>query len=174
MRINLDSGDGPKGILGKGCMSAFFFVFFAMGLGFTVFIVYAAYQAVETRGWDKTDCHVLSSVVTEKRGEDPYRFEVEYAYTHGGRGAERRSSTYTRGYAGSSDYSDASRLVGRYSAGSKAKCFVNPKNPSEAVLDHGSLMMLPFIVIPLIFVAVGAGGIYFTLRGKKKRGLGRT
>ena len=159
----------PTTLVGKGCVTAFFFVFLAMGLAFTGAMVYFLYEHAVTRMWAETACTIASSrVAIREEKSNAYWFKVTYAYQAGGRG--RTSQSYRRGYSGSSDHADAARLVERYAEETKAVCFVNPSDPGEAVLEHAPLWVGLFILIPLVFVAVGAGGLYSTWRrGRRKK-----
>jgi len=62
--------------------------------------------------------------------------------------------------------------VARYVRGTKTVCYVNPKDPSEAVMDRGMASATWFGLIPLVFVAIGAVGIAGAIRGKGKLAVG--
>jgi hypothetical protein len=49
---------------------------------------------------------------------------------------------------------------------SSVVCYVNPSVPSGAILQRGSLLTPLLVLFPMIFVVIGAGGIYFTWRRK--------
>lgn len=51
--------------------------------------------------------------------------------------------------------------------GEQAVCYVNPNDPTEAVLERGFTNELYLGLIPLIFVLVGGSGLFFTLRGSR-------
>lgn len=172
MRINIDGGgdgdDKPKGIVGKGCTSVFFAIFALSGISFTVVLCLDMYNVAVTYTWDKTECVVLESSVEEKADKKaPYWFTVRYAYHH--KGTRHESNVYEDGYDGADDYGSAQRLADKYKVGSKATCYVNPSDPAEALLKRKGLWFGFFIILPLIFIAVGVGGIYWIWRGKKKR-----
>ena len=52
----------------------------------------------------------------------------------------------------------------KYPPGLSSFCYVNPGNPGEAVLQRDSLLFGLVLLFPLIFVVIGAGGIYATWR----------
>lgn len=170
MRINIDLGneDRPPGIVSKGCLSIFFSIFALMGLGFTGLMCYALYDIALTYTWNRTDCVILESSVQEKADEeDPYWFTVRYTYRHDNRSIT--SDVYRDNYSGSDDYASAQRLADKYPKGSRAMCYVNASDPKEAILERKGFWFGFFAIIPLVFVAVGVGGIYFTWRPKRKR-----
>jgi hypothetical protein len=157
------TGDGvskPASILGRLGLSLFFLFFFAMGSLFEVLILRESGRALGQRSWRKTPCTIITSVVQERGdGESPYAFSISYRYECGGK--THNSSAYKRGYSGSSTYSAARDLVQKYAAGRATVCYVNPANPDEAVLQRDSALIGLAALFPLIFVAIGAGGIYF-------------
>lgn len=93
-----------------------------------------------------------------------YGIHIQYDYKFGGR--QYQGSNYSVGPFTTRDYGQAERLVDTYVPGKKTTCFVNPSNPSDAILRRGSLVVLPFLLVPLVFIFIGGGGIYVTWRGK--------
>ncbi|UCD49948.1 MAG: DUF3592 domain-containing protein [Phycisphaerales bacterium] len=158
-----DAEGGPRGRGGRFSLSLFFLFFFALGSFFEIVMIRGFSRAVSQRSWQKVSCRIVSSQVAERDdSEEPYTFAVRYEYTQGGR--PRTGSVYKRGYTGSEKYSDVQKLVEKYPSGQNASCYVNPKNPAEVVLRPGSLLIGLVLWFPLIFVAVGAGGLYFIWR----------
>ncbi|MCX7047253.1 MAG: DUF3592 domain-containing protein [Candidatus Sumerlaeota bacterium] len=169
VRTTIPISGGGGGFLGKGCATVFFFVFFAIGAVATSVLIVAGWREGRSYFWPKTDCQILASKVSERLesrgGGEPYAFEVLYSYMSGGQ--TRQSSVYQLGYQGASQYGDVAALVRQYPAGGTAVCYINPEIPSRAVLRRQGLWFLFFIFIPLIFVAIGGGGIWFTWRPKR-------
>ncbi len=156
-------GAKPTGFVGKLGASLFFFVFFAMGSLFEVFIVREFARAVGQRFWTRTPCRIVQSKIEDRNdNEEPCAFVVRYEYAYGGQTYE--GSSYRRNYSGSENYSKAQRLAQQYFSGREATCYVNAKNPADAVLERDSLLVGLVLFFPLIFVAIGAGGIYFIWR----------
>ena len=156
-------GGRPVGVGGKFGLTLFFLVFFAMGSLFEVLILREFGRAVGQRAWKKVPCTIVSSDVQERNlSEEPFAFVVSYRYEYGGQ--THTGSTYKRGYSGSDKYSAAQTLAGKYPAGTSTSCYVNPRNPGEVALRRQSLLLGFVIFFPLIFVAVGVGGIYFIWR----------
>ena len=62
----------------------------------------------------------------------------------------------------SEKYSSIAKIVDQYVPGTTVDCFINPDQPQNSILRRNSLWG-PFAILlfPLIFVAVGGGGIIF-------------
>lgn len=157
-------------VVGKVGISLFFFVFFGMGLVFEVLIIREFGNAISQRFWKKTACTILASDIEEKpRSDTPYTFTVSYEYEFNSK--KYTSAVYKRGYSGSDKYDKVGKLVERYPVGKETFCYVNPGQPSKAVLKHQSLLFGLAFFFVLIFVLIGAGGLYAVwFRGGKKGG----
>ena len=152
----------PMTIRGKLGASLFLFFFFAMGLLFEVFVLHEVVVAVRQLRWKQVPCEIVSSEVEEQSGDTPYVFSVRYDYEYDER--TYPGTIYRRKYTGSENYSEAQEAASEFPAGKKRFCYVNPGAPAEAVLKRNSLLILPFALFPLIFIVIGAGGIYFVWR----------
>jgi hypothetical protein len=162
------SSNAPTSVIGKIFTSLFFFIFLAMGSFFLWLIVREEWGALRTWTWQKTPCEILSSRVRETddqgRRSGGFHFDVSYRYAFGGQ--TYTSDRYKRGSQSFSDYRKAARLTEQYPGESKTSCYVNPSTPAEAVLVRDDFYLLFFALIPLVFIAIGAGSIYFTWRHK--------
>lgn len=149
----------PRGIPGRVFGSLFFAVFLGMGLMFVGLIGSQVYRDGVTYTWSKTECVILDSGVHDKNsGESPYQLQAKFRYEWQGQSyTSEKVALQSRTF---SDYSKAQRAIDRFPADSKSFCYVNPKAPSEAILLRGNLALGLFIFLPLIFVAIGAGGMY--------------
>ena len=151
------------GRAGRGCATLFFGVFFAMGALFTVLILGETVRELEPWTWPETQCTITASGVAET-GDDqrPYRADVRYRYEFDGRSWE--GARVVRNDQGSASFDRARRHAESYPPGATATCRVDPDHPSIAVLER-RLPWIAFVVaFPMIFVAVGAGGIYAAWR----------
>jgi hypothetical protein len=148
------------GPVGKVLGSLFFLPFLAMGLWFAGLMIYSFFGMVGTYLWDETECVIVNSEVEENpdSSSEAYRFKVAYTYSVEGR--RYTDDTYRFDYSGSSDPAEARRLADRYPAGSRAVCYVNWNDPSSAMLRRPSLWVYLAFPLPLLFVAVGAIGLY--------------
>ena len=149
----------PLGLGGRVFGSLFFLVFFAMGALFCVFIGREFFLNLQIRNWPTAECVIIESQVTEDRSRDetPYKFAVRYEYQWQGKAYS--STKWSRQNAAFSDYSKAQRLARVYGLDTKATCYVDPTNPQSAVLERPSLWIGLVVLLPLIFVAIGLGGI---------------
>ena len=156
-------GGKTPSVVGRLGSSLFFLLLLAMGSLFEWLIVQEFGEVLSRRSWEKTPCQVVSSEIREQSNDEvPFVFTVNYRYEHAGH--SYTGSMYKRNYSGSHEYSQARALVRKYSAGTDLFCYVNPDNPGEAVLRRDSLASGLVILMPTLFVLIGAGGIYFLWR----------
>ena len=160
------TSDKPPTVFGKLCTTLFFTLFFAMGAGFCVFLGFLFFQNLGTYTWDPTEASITHSDIVQERDGD-HRFEVRYQYVVDDRPYTGRAydAPDGNGYA-HSDYAQLQRLAVQYPVGAMVTAYVDPSDPSRAILAHPSLWIGLTVFFPLIFVAVGAGGVYFTWFGK--------
>lgn len=161
-----------RGQTGKGSrvfLTIFFFIFFAVGCGiFYPFFIQPALKIIEAKEWDRVQAVVQSSHVESHAGDDSTTYSVEITYTYQIRGETYTSDRYSFMGGSSSGYSGKKEIVDQHPPGKRIWCYVNPEDPYEAVLERGFTATMFFGLIPLIFVMVGAGGMYFTWRGSGK------
>lgn len=158
-RGSRDMASRLPGLGGKLGLSVFFLLFFSLGAFFEVVIIRDFGRAVRQRSWKGISCRIVTSEVEEHDDSDsPYAFAVRYEYTFDGKA--HTGTVYKRGYSGSEKYSDVQKIVEKYRPGQPVSCYVNPKNPAEVVLKRDSLLVGLVVFFPLIFVVIGAGGLY--------------
>lgn len=158
------SGRGTK--LGRTAGAVFFSFFLAIGsVAFFLLFVRPVVGILSARSWRATPCTVVSSGVQRHRGSDSTTYRVDVLYSYEVNGREFRSNRY--GFMGGSSSGRKSKaaIAARYPAGTRAVCYVDPNDPTEAVLHRGFTAEMWIGLIPLVFVVVGAGGVYFSLRG---------
>jgi hypothetical protein len=167
MAIGINSSAKTLGIGGRFLGTLFFGVFFLMGLGFEIMIVRQTAATLATYGWTGAEAVILSSEISPPRSNehDP-ALHVRYAYTF--RGARQESDRIETG-SGALETSEVYRLAERYTVGTSVPCWVNPANPSEAVLQRKSWATGFVVLFPLIFVAVGGIGIWAMWRRKAQQ-----
>ncbi len=146
------------GVGGKVIGTLFFSVFFFMGLSFEILSVKQTARNLATYFWKQAEATITASEVRPPRqdDEDP-SFHVSYTYIAGG--AQQQSRRFDRDDEAPRT-TDAYRLAERFSIGKTAPCWVNPSDPSDAVLRRKSPFGALIVLFPLIFVAVGAGGLW--------------
>jgi hypothetical protein len=156
---------GSMGIVGRIFGTLFLLVFLVIGVIFCRLIGLEVYRSARTFKWTKTECVILESSVSVSEPPDasPYKFAVRYQYTWQGQDyTSTQGSLQSRSY---SEYNQARQWVDRFPADTMTTCWVNPSAPSEAVLVHADLWMGLFLLIPLVFVAVGVFGIQGLWKG---------
>ena len=154
------------GFAGRVGVSLFFLVFLGMGLVFVGLISKEAWSGLQTWTWVQTPCEVTSSLVreTDQQGRRSGKFFPEVTYHYEFKGTSYISYALSRKPVSFQDYTAASRLAGKYKPESRSTCYVNSAMPTEAVLERGSLVFPLLVLFPMVFVTIGAGGIYFTWR----------
>lgn len=162
MKITISPTSGSSATAGKGCGTLFFSIFAIMGLVFTAFIVKAGIDTARPYFWDRTDCVIEASAVNESG--DGSQFTVRYTYRFNGR--PLTGTRFSMGMTSSMNAEKAQRAALRYAPGSPAVCYVNPKSPNESTLERGTPWILLVVLFPLIFVAIGVGGIIGIWRAK--------
>lgn len=166
-RFNINtssSGGGPTGIIGKLGATLFFGIFLAAGLFFEVMVFHQFVDTAATYQWTAAPCTIIESRIAEDLKSDrPFELVVSYRYAVDGKAYT--SSQYSKDKPVFDKYIKVQHLLDQYPKGAQTRCYVNPADASEAVIRRGSLLFGFTLLFPLIFVAVGGGGIFFTWRG---------
>lgn len=148
----------PTGISTRLLGSLVFLAFFGAGLLFLVFIGREVFKRADTYRWPAVPCAIISSkVVTDTSSESPYRLAVHYSYKIGDKSyqGERAKLSPVR----SGNYTEVSRLAQKYAPSSPQVCYVNPRNPNDAVLQRSSLWFALLLAFPLPFILIGGVGV---------------
>jgi hypothetical protein len=87
---------------------------------------------------------------------------IVYAYEHGGQSYTSERYNFMGG--SSSGRAGKQAVVDRYPPGAEASCWVNPRAPSEVVLNREFTADLWFGLIPVVFALIGIGGLVGTMR----------
>lgn len=149
-----------------GCMALFFGVFLLAGLGFAIpILILPVWKIVDALSWEPLPCEIVSSDVSSHSDSDgtTYSIDVRYRYEVGGQSYESDRYNFIGG--SSSGYDGKAEVVAGLPEGSTTTCYVDPEDPTEAVIHRGFSWEMLFGFLPLIFIAVGAGGIVWVLRG---------
>jgi hypothetical protein len=127
-------------------------------------------RTIDARDWRPTACKVLRAEVRSHAGDKgtTYSVDILYEYTFNGRSYTCGRYDFIGG--SSSGYERKARIVEQYRATAQPICYVNPKNPSEAVLKRGFHAKLLLALFPLPFLLIGLGGMVCVLRGRKDGG----
>lgn len=122
---------------------------------------------IAARGWTAVPCEIVSSRVRSHSDSDGTTYSVDIVYRYRVNGRSYSSNRYNVMIGSSSGYSGKAQVVSSYPAGSKAQCYVDPADPSSAVLDRSVPGGLAFGLIPLAFFVVGVVGVRWSLRAPR-------
>jgi hypothetical protein len=154
-----------------GCVVAFFSVFLLAGAGFfagaLVGMVLPAWRA--STQYAQTDCVVLEKKLesSESDGSTTYRPAFRIKYQVSGRDYDAWTYDAARIYSSGRQAKEA--VLAQYETGKTYPCWYDPSDPRKSVLvrDFNPVTLL-FPLGGLIFLGVGAIGIYFVLRSRSR------
>ncbi|MFV2073494.1 MAG: DUF3592 domain-containing protein [Thermoanaerobaculales bacterium] len=170
MQISISTTDtakaGCRSFFGKLIGTVFFGLFLAAGSAFLVMLIGEVAHDLDTWRWIATPCTIVSSEVVDSGNSDqPFQASVQFRYVivgkqYLGTRISRRTSTF-------SDVGKAQRRVSPYEPNREATCYVDPTDPSRAVLERSMPWMGLMVLLPLVFIVVGGGGIYMVWRPRR-------
>ncbi len=151
----------------NSCGAIFFFsIFFLLGAGLTWFLaIDPTLKVGEAAKWTEVACVVQQIGIDVHRGDgDTYAPEVTFAYTFDG-----QNYTSNQFWFGSGSYGNRTAIekaIAPFQAGGEYPCYVNPRDPNEAVLTRqvAAHTWLGWL-FGGIFAAVGLVGMIAGLRG---------
>jgi hypothetical protein len=151
---------------GMWFMPFFFSIFLMVGLGATyAILVRPALKLAQAGSWRETPCTIVSSNVGSHRGsEGGTTFSVNIVFRYEVNGKTFTGDRYDFMGGSSSGYDGKAQIVSRFPPGVGATCYVNPQDPTDAVLDR---RFHPFYLIglfPMLFVVIGVAGILWSLK----------
>ncbi len=132
----------------------------AVGVVFCVLFLWLGWHNLQERSWPATPCTIMSSRVVRNSHAQNYSYTVEISYEYQVAGRKYTGQSSHR-YGG---YSEAAMASSRYPARTVRTCYVNPANPSKALLKPGPWWIGLIALVPLILVVWGARGLYITWR----------
>lgn len=145
-------------------VAAFGGVFFGLvvaGMGaFFVFALWVGFgRAKETRGWQQTPCVIIRSEIVEQRPtpNSPLAFLPVVHYRYQFDGQSYTGTNIKRIDGPTSHPKRAQAKLEKYPLDRQLDCWVNPADPGQAVLKHGTLAPLYSIWFPGLFVVAGLG-----------------
>jgi hypothetical protein len=155
---------------GPGLAALFFGVFIIIGgLLLYLFSVRPLLNIVSARKWPAIPCTVVSSAVKSHSGDHGTTYSINILYTYVFDDREYKANRYDFMGGSSSGYQSKQAIVSRYTPGSKAVCYVNPRDPVEAVLERGVTPIMWVGLLPLVFVFLGFIGLVSALRKRSNQ-----
>ena len=158
---------------GRGSTGALvvFFSFFALFGGFMTWLVLVrpTLSILAARSWTPTPCTIISSQVgAHHGGKGGPTYSVDVVYTYQVHGQPYQATRYDFMGGSSSGYDGKAAVVRQLPPESTTTGYVNPHNPAEAVLVRGFTATILFGLIPLLFFAIGAGGLVWCIRSRRQ------
>jgi hypothetical protein len=165
LRFN-SKANSPVGIGGKIFGTLFFLAFFLGGLFFLVMIGLEVWPRVASYTWKEAECQITVSEAqtAPSRGSKPHRFKAQFQYIWEGEYHTSESPFVKEKSFDSS--SDVQLLIAQDAVDSKSVCYVNPRDPTRAILVREPAWFALFSLIPLVLIAVGGVGVYAIWRVK--------
>ena len=115
---------------------------------------------------------MISSGVNSYSGNHGNTYSVNIFYSYQFNDREFKANTYGFMAGSSSGYRGKQAIVSLHPPGSKSICYVNPAEPTEAVLERGFTTGMWFGLIPLLFVLFGALGLTHALKPNRRDAMG--
>ncbi|MFC5049847.1 DUF3592 domain-containing protein [Rubritalea spongiae] len=144
------------------------FLFF-LGAGFCWLMAKSFRNASDTRQWVETSCLIIRSELGKRADVNiapEYRWEVSYKYQY--EGGDYVSDLYKpRGQKWQKSIEKVKKLIAEYPLDTRAVCYVNPDEPSIAILEHDTKAAGYSIWFPAIFSVGGIGMMVGAVRGGK-------
>jgi hypothetical protein len=144
-------------------------VLLPIGLILSLFIlwivfVWPIYKVVQSRNWPQVDC-IIDSYQTKEAGVSQskygnnvrYKVDIQYSYQFENKNYVSTQHSFDCGFLYSTRQLSTINMV--------KKCYVNPRNPTEAVLfRHYNFYYLLLSTIPALTLGACAYGTYRCLR----------
>lgn len=170
--VSIARKQGREQKIGRGVAIVLFAVFAIVGAGMLYpFGIRPVLKAFDAEKWQEIPCKIITAEVGSHSGDDGTTYSIDITYEYRFEGKTYRSDKYYFTSGSSSGYKSKARIVNEYKNAANPVCFVNPENPSEAVLVRGLHAELLFGFFPLIFLVVGVGGLVFFIKNPAKLGV---
>ena len=141
-----------------------------IGSLFTWLMAQSFLNAMETRSWDEVSATVLEAKIDERQiGEHvPVDFSAAVLYGYEYEGQRYTSELiYPRGSKWAKEKEKAEAELDGIEAGESISCWVNPEEPSLAILKHDTKAAGYSIWFPILFVVGGMGVMIGAFRKRK-------
>ncbi|NNE93600.1 MAG: DUF3592 domain-containing protein [Verrucomicrobiales bacterium] len=174
MGIQVRTGSGKSQKAGGLCLIPFGLVFAGMGGVFLWFLGQEVWKEAETYSWTETTCQIesIEIEVLENEKESPFLLKPTFSYEF--EGQSYTGESYTRSPSKTDDYEKlALKRRDLLNADQATACWVNPEDPTEAVLKREEWFKGFIILFPLVFVVIGVsimiGGVVSLRKGRARK-----
>lgn len=112
-------------------------------------------KTLDARDWPAVPCKIISAELETHTDSDgtSYTFDIDYEYTYNGK--TYKSDKYAFIPESKGNRKSKLNVVNEYKRTQNPVCYVNPENPSEAVLKRGFHKGLLFGTFPPVLVLIG-------------------
>jgi len=160
---------------GKIFMTIFALPFFGTGVWMLWAVSSTFVEAYQMQGWVQVEAQLSAGGYETHSGDDSYTYEAyaEYAYQYDGQTfiAKRVGITGGADNIGSYQQQQGNKLSQAHARGEPIRIYVNPEDPSQAIIDRGvRWAMVGFKSIFLfVFGGVGLGLLILVWRAAKEK-----
>lgn len=134
--------------------------FFLVGAALAIpLVIMPVWLVISAQFWPTVPCQILSSTVMEHPGSDNATYSVEITYSYRIAGRNYVGNRYDFMGGASSGRAGKEEVIRHYPQGAERVCFVNPKDPTDAVIYRGLDWTVLFGLIPLVFIVIGGFGL---------------
>jgi hypothetical protein len=135
---------------------------FGVCAGLVVAAVFATRRALYVRTWPATPCRIvasdLNSTGTGRTREHPYRAGISFEYVIDG--VDHVVDNASQNDGGTDDAAEADAMVRRFPVGTETVCYVDPRDPSRAMLERPSPRLAELFLAGALLVTVLAAWFY--------------
>ncbi len=122
-------------------------------------------RTIAAASWVATPCKVLRAEVRQHDNDERITFSVYILYQYEFNGQTYRCDRYAFVTESSGICQSEARIAEQYRAAVNPVCYVNPNDPSEAVLKRGFHPKLLRAFFLLALLLIGVGGLIGVFRG---------
>ena len=151
--ISQQSRRGPGPLFGAICCSMF--VLAGLGMAWFMYLHPAIQGHQALSSWARVPCTIVASKVGVHRDSHGSTYSIDISYRYQFNGGFYTSNRWGFFGGSSSGYSEKAAVVDRYRRGSQTTCYVDPANPSQAVLEPHSTAPMFFAFLPIGFITIG-------------------
>jgi len=144
-------------------VAIFLFCLLVGGAAFYLGFFLPAYKVQCAKAWPAVPCVVISSEVKSDGSGKGTTYTINIFYSYEFEGRVLKSNSYGFMGGSSTDYYGKQAVVARNPPGTRTVCYVNPDEPTEAVLVRGitsvTSEMWFSLIVSLPFLVIGVGGL---------------